>query len=462
MWSSSPPSSVACNVIAPGPVTTSVTFNGLLAINCISVPPPPEIDTPTIPPIPPTVSAPVLVTYIPPVVVVASKLLIVVVNTLPPAPIPVIALATKVAPVTSAAVAPLVMAPVSAVKVTAPAPAFALMFPAVKVIASLERLTSLAEAIAPAIVVVPEPVVCVTSPVPPAVEVATLPLKFTLPALVMVRYSTGVVVPTPRSVTVSSDVFNVRPCCPAAVASIAEPRTIEPPVVLPASSVSMPISVPRITPPVALRKSTLPVPALSSVSILPFKVKTPLVVTDNASRAVVVPTAGKVTAWSAVFIVKLSVPAAVPLMAEPKVAEPPVPLAASSVRIIVSPLRVIPPVAFVKSTLPLPPRRSSVLMSPPRVVSPDVVTSNDSKAVVVPTTPRFTAPVPAVSSNDSEPAPVAFTELLNVISPAPPEPVLKITSPVSVTAEAKSIFVLLVSIILLTPSPAIETKPAPV
>ena len=229
----------------------------------------------------------------------------------------------------------------------------------------------------------------------------------------------------------------------------------------PAASVFIVISAPSVTPPVARRKSTLPLPILSSVKIFPLRVTTPDVVNVKYSSGVVVPIAGKVIAWFAVFIVNPSLPALLPFIAEPNVTAPPVPKPPASVSIITSAARVIPPVAPLKSTLPVP-TLSSVKIFPLSVTTPDVVAVNDFKAFVVPTLLRFIFPVPAMSSNDSVPAPFASTELLNVIFPAPPGPVLKITSPVKVTGEAKLISVLVVSIMLFIPSPEIETFPVPV
>ena len=91
---------------------------------------------------------------------------------LPKVPIPVSAVATKVAAVMSVKASPLVIAPVSAVKVTAPAPALALIVPVpLKVIAPVVILISPPAFTFPLlIVVVPVPAVFVTQVLYPIIN----------------------------------------------------------------------------------------------------------------------------------------------------------------------------------------------------------------------------------------------------------------------------------------------------
>ena len=145
-------------------------------------------------------------------------------------------------------------------------------------------------------------------------------------------------------------------------------------------------SLPKVIPPDAALKFK---PAAVPVVMLPLSVVNPEVVTDRVLTLVVVPTAPSVTAPDPAVIVNPCVFAARAFTAlDPKFTTPfPVVVVMTT-----SPRNVIPPDAALKFT----PAAVPVVMLPLSDVSPEVVTLNDLRAVVVPTAPSVTAPDPAV------------------------------------------------------------------
>ena len=116
------PAAVSVTLPPPELTTASFTITGLLADTTMS---PPVAETPTVPPMPPIVSAPAFETCTPPLLPSTSRLVTVVSSGLPDVPAPVCESATRLLAVTSFVVpaSPSVMAPVRAVSVTAFEPA---------------------------------------------------------------------------------------------------------------------------------------------------------------------------------------------------------------------------------------------------------------------------------------------------------------------------------------------------
>jgi len=197
----------------------------------------------------------------------------------------------------------------------------------------------------------------------------------------MVKVESAVVVPTAPSVTAPPPAVRVRPSTPAVVALTAEPLKLIKPFPVPAEVVIMAVA-PSLIPPEAALKFT---PAAVPVVILPFNVVRPDDVTVNDfNLPLPPPRTPKVTAPEPLVIIRALVSCASPLMVVvvPKLTAPLfVPV------IVISPFNCI-----VEHPLKLTPVAVPVVIEPFNVTRPAVVMDSDSKAVLVPTAPRVTAP----------------------------------------------------------------------
>src|SRR4030042_966920 len=352
-------------------------------------------------------------------------------------------------------------------------PLFVVMVPALCVIAPLVacRLTA-PPAVIELFMLMPLIIAIVTLPVPVLLSVVILPPSEALPP-VTIRYSRAEVVPTPASVTAPSAASIVRPSVASVVDTTAEPlRSTEPPELSPPSSVSIATSEPRVIPPVAPLKSTLPVPTLSSVLIPPLSVVRPLVVTLNASNAVPPPTT-PLKAMSPVPAVKSSAcaPLTVPLKviallfefmltaADERVSatmvKPSYPLqsrpansTAPAILVAVSPFASVTlswNFRLVAAPAVIPELPTKVLWKSTRPVA----ALSTVRAAPVPSPNALTAPLtvvvpaPALSVKSYAPVKVFWKEMF----PATPAVVLNVEQEVNVTGPSKVILAVLVVIL---------------
>src|SRR6185369_1319154 len=136
--------------------------------------------------------------------------------------------------------------------------------------------------------------------------------------------------------------------------------------------------------------------------MFPPSVVRPLVFTDRAPSRVVVPTAANVTAPLPAEIASPCVPAVFAFTAEPLRLTDPFPVLVVTVTVLVSLMPLVAPLRLTPAAVP-------VVMLPPRVVNPLLVTERLFSRVVVPAAPRVTAPLPDVIVRLCVSAAFAFT-----------------------------------------------------
>ena len=246
---------------------------------------------------------------------------------------------------------------------------------------------------------------------PVTVPVVMNPFNVVTPVVVTLKEARAVVVPAAPKVIAPEPEVMVKPWVLAVLALTGMPLKLTAPLPV---EVVMVILLPKMMPLAPAVKTTLD--ALFVV-MEPLIVIAPVVVTLNDAKAVVVPAAPKVIAPEPEVIVKPWVLAVVALTGTELKFTTPLPV----VVVIV--------IVFPKTTLLVElnttPVAVPVVIDPFNVVTPVVVTLNEARAVVVPTTPNVIAPEPEVIVKPCVLAVVAFTGIaLKLTAPLPAEVVM--------------------------------------